>query len=270
MRTKLAIIIAATLLFASPAANAFKLSDLFGGNTGNTISNMLEGVFSKSDISVADMAGEWTVDGSAVAFQSENFLKKAGGAAATAAIKNEIDPYFEKYGLTGAIFTVTPDGNFTLRSERISLSGDIVRNKDGNFTFNFKVLGGLKIGKMTAYVQKTPMTMDVMFDATKLKSIINVAASLTGSKLASTAVKVIDSYDGICIGFGMKKTGKVEGEKESGIGSLLNSIFGGGEQQTQQTQQPQQPKNNGNSSEPEGNTSVVGTLFEMMGIGKKK
>ena len=35
---------------------------------GATIGNLIEGVLSRSDVEIADMAGQWTIDGSAVAF----------------------------------------------------------------------------------------------------------------------------------------------------------------------------------------------------------
>ncbi len=208
--------LAAALMVCSIPANAFKLSDLLAGLSGNTVTDFIEGVFSTSDITVADMAGEWTVDGSAVAFQSENFLKKAGGVAAATAAKEKLDPYFKKYGLTGGVFTIETDGTFSYRMKRMTVHGTIVKEKDGNFTFHFTALGALNIGSMTAYVQKTSQSLDIMFDATQLKSIMDIAAKFTGSKLASAAVSILNSYDGMCVGFRTHRTGNAQSQQHNG------------------------------------------------------
>lgn len=44
----------------------------------SAIGGLVEGVFTTSDLKVSDIAGQWTSEGSAVSFKSENFLKKAG------------------------------------------------------------------------------------------------------------------------------------------------------------------------------------------------
>ena len=226
--------LAAALMVCSIPANAFKLSDLLAGLSGNTVTDFIEGVFSTSDITVADMAGEWTVDGSAVAFQSENFLKKAGGVAAATAAKEKLDPYFKKYGLTGGVFTIETDGTFSYQMKRMTVHGTIVKEKDGNFTFHFTALGALNIGSMTAYVQKTSQSLDIMFDATQLKSIMDIAAKFTGSKLASAAVSILNSYDGMCVGFRTHRTGNAQSQQQNGgesgtttVGGFLNGLFGG-------------------------------------------
>ena len=46
-----------------------------------------------------------------------------------------------------------------------------------------------------------------MFDAKKLKDILSVAANFTGNSLAKTASGILDSYDGLCVGFAYTGTG---------------------------------------------------------------
>ena len=62
----------------------------------------------------------------------------------------------------------------------------------------------MKLGSMAAYVEKTPTGINVMFDADKIKKIMTLAATISGSKIVSTADKLLKEYDGICIGFKMK------------------------------------------------------------------
>ena len=97
-------------IFGLNVTKAQSLGDLLGGGLGDTIGNMIEGVFSSSDITIADMQGEWTSTGPAVCFQGEGFLKKAGGVAAAAAIESKLQPYYDQYGLKDAKLTIDAQG----------------------------------------------------------------------------------------------------------------------------------------------------------------
>lgn len=265
------VAIAFALTTTVPASAQFNwgiLSGLLGGATGGTqngqtnqnnqkgqsgltglIGGILEGVFSTSNIEVADMAGQWTVDGSAVTFKSENFLQKAGGIAAASAIQQKLDPYFKKYGLTGAILTIQPDGSCTLVLKRMTLKGNFQKAQDGNFLFNITLMGRT-LSSIPTYVQKTSTSMDIMFDANKLKEILGLVARISGSKLASTASTLLNQYEGICIGFSMQKTGNVTG------GTTTNS--------SQTT--PNNTNTNNNSTTPTNN--AVNTLINLFKPGK--
>lgn len=199
---------------------------------GDMLGNMLQGVFSKSDLSVYDVCGQWTSNGSAVSFQSDNFLQKAGGTAAAGMIENKINPYFEKLGLNNAVLTIEADSTFTLKAKKFTLNGTITSNGDGTFQFNFKAFKKISLGSVKTYVQKSGNNMDVMFDAKKLKSLISGIAKISGVSIAKTAASLLDSYDGLCVGFSMTKTGDVEmpagyNNSGSGLGGLLNGVLGG-------------------------------------------
>lgn len=192
---------------ATQPASAIDIKTLLGkagdalNKTGDTLGNALEGVLTKSDLQLSDLCGSWQAAGSAVSFKSDNLLEKAGGVAAAAAIETKLDPYFAKYGLTGSQLTVNPDGTFTLKAGKVSLSGTITRNDDGSFEFNFSALGKIPVGSITAYVVKPPKKLKVMFDATKLKNLVSVIARYSGQSLAKTAASILDSYEGLCVGF---------------------------------------------------------------------
>lgn len=226
-------------------ASAWSLKDtLGGGGVGETVSNLIQGVFSKSDLTVADIAGKWTSNGSAVSFTSDNFLQKAGGVAAAAAIETKLNPYYEQYGLNGAVMTINTDGTFTFKLKAVTLKGTATSNGGGTFEFNFKAFGSISLGSMTTYVEKSGNHLDIMFDASKLKTLISGIARFSGNTLASTAASLLDSYEGMCVGFGMDKTGSstsseatTEGtatpDASDGLtkaaGSLLNILKGKGE-----------------------------------------
>ncbi len=202
--------------FAEPTPDP-DLKDILGG-AGGALGNIVEGVFTKTDLTVADIVGEWTSTGSAVTFQSDNFLKKAGGSAAAGAVENQLDQYYSKFGLTGAVLKIEQDSTFTLTIKRLPIKGTISVKSKGVFNFNFSAGGIMKLGSMPAYVEKTPTGINVMFDADKIKKIMTLAATISGNKMVSAADKILKEYDGICIGFKMK------GEAASqGSSSTVNS-----------------------------------------------
>lgn len=182
---------------------------------GGALGGLIEGVFTTSNLKISDIAGQWTAQGSAVSFKSENFLKKAGGAAAAGAVESQLDPYYKKYGLTGAVLQIDNDGNFSLTIKKIALGGTVTLKSEGVFTFNFIAFGTFGFGSMDAYIEKTGSNISVMFDADKIKKLISFAATVSGNKMATAADKVLQQYDGICIGFEMKKTGEAANQSKS-------------------------------------------------------
>lgn len=199
-------LIIAAMAICTNLTNAQSVKDLLGklGNssTGSTVGNVLQGLFSSSDIKIADMKGVWTANGSAVCFQGEGFLKKAGGAAASATLKNKLDPYFQKYGLTGAVLTIDADGKFELKIKKAVLKGTIEESGEkGVFYFKFQVFNKVNLGKVKTYVQKTSKSMDVMFDATKLMQIVTTVGKATNISVAKTFSNLLSQYDGLCVGF---------------------------------------------------------------------
>lgn len=202
--------LAAALITAAAActpAQAFDLKDLMkNGGASDALTNLVDGVLSRSDLEVKDIAGQWTSTGSAVSFKSDNFLKQAGGTAAAAAVEAKIDPYFKQYGLNGTVFTVNTDGTFTLKLGKLPLSGTIEKSGKGEFLLKFQASQAINIGKMTVYITKSPSSLDLMMDGTRLKQIMSVAAKLSGATMVKTASSILDSYDGLLVGFKMKKT----------------------------------------------------------------
>lgn len=257
-KTALALILfGATMTSAS--VHAFNLQDLFG-SAGSAVSGVVEGLFTKENIEVSEMAGTWTATGSAVTFQSENALKKAGGSAIAGTIESKLDPYYQQYGLIGSTITIDKDGNFELKVKSMGIKGQITKNSDGTFNFTFTPFGSIKLGSVKTFVQKTPSGLDIMFDAKKLKNILSAVAGFTGNSLAKTASSLLDSYEGLCVGFKYKGTASNNGSGNSnGSGSgLLNglpNIFGGSGNSNSDNNTNQNNTDQNNTNQNQNNTN---------------
>lgn len=282
---------AAAVLLASAGAQAQNLSDIFGalgnlgGNSsqtstsgnggGNTLGNLLEGVFSSSNITVQDLAGVWTSNGPAVCFQSENMLKKAGGIAAAAMVEKELSPYYSKLGLNGTVITIQTDGTFSMKTKMVTLNGTITQSDKGKgvFDFNFTMLG-MKLATVTTYAEKTSKTLNIMFDASKLTNLLSAISKVVNIKTLSAITKILDMYDGLCIGFRTEKTGTVAGEQQSTGSSALDAlgnILRGGNSNSQNNQSNQNTQSNqSNQSNQSDSSGSLGTLINILGNRNRK
>lgn len=210
------------------SASAFDIKDLLNqagqALENGSVTDIIEGVLSTSNIEVKDLAGVWTSTGSAVAFQSEDLLSQAGGVAMASTLESKINPYFTKYGIVGSVITIQTDGSFSMSLKKTTLKGKIVKGENNKFILSFEAFGKNNLGNVNLYIQKTSTSMDLMFDASKLKTILSSIASLSKKGLGNSLNTFLNSYNGICIGFKMSKTGKVEGESESStsISDLFN------------------------------------------------
>ncbi|MCH5228404.1 MAG: DUF4923 family protein [Muribaculaceae bacterium] len=200
-----------------------------GSGVGDILGSVIEGVFTKTNLSLEDLVGEYQATGPAVTFKSENFLQKAGGIAGAATIESKLKPYYEQYGLNNMSLTVDEDANFTMKIKSLSLKGTIVKNdsEEGTFDFKFNVLG-ITLGKFTAYVEKSGKNLNLMFDATKLKSFISAVAKFTGNSMATALGNILDSYDGACIGWKMISTREDDNSGGSSALGTLKDILKGG------------------------------------------
>lgn len=232
------ILVLSLLMMTATGASAQGLGDLLSGlgkgGASSTVGNLIEGIFSKSDLTVADLTGEYTSSGPAIAFKSDNFLQNAGGIAGSAALETKLKPYYDQYGLNGMKLSVDKEGKFKLTLKGVPISGTITQAKEkGTFTFVIKA-ATLKLGQFTAYVEKSGKNINLMFDAKKLVDLLSAVGKVTGFKLATAMTSLLKSYDGAYIGFKMEYTGSGEADAKeaapadstaNGTGSQLNGLF---------------------------------------------
>ncbi|MDE6802130.1 MAG: DUF4923 family protein, partial [Muribaculaceae bacterium] len=197
-----------------PAVHAFDLKGLVKGaasaagknNSGvDSALGIIGGLLGKTDVTIDQLVGTWQYKRPAVAFQSDNVLKKAGGMAAANAIENKILPYYKMLGITGLTLKIEQDGKFTFTIKNIPAKGTIEKGEDGNFIFHFSALGKVNIGKVTAVITSSGSDIDLTFDATKLMDIATKILGATGNSTLNAASSLLNSYEGLNLGFGLSK-----------------------------------------------------------------
>ena len=206
-----AAIAAATILSASAldikgALGKLKKGSSNGSSATEALTGLANSLLSSDNITLDNLHGTWTYKAPAVTFKSDDLLKKAGGAAAAEAIEGKIAPYYTRVGIDKLVLTVNDDNTFEMKLARGSLKGTIEEAPEGsgdaNFVFNFKAGGKLSLGKMNAYVKKSALgDLSVMFDITKLVSLLTKLSSVTSSQSIKAVSSALSSYDGVCAGF---------------------------------------------------------------------
>jgi len=212
----------ATMIITAPVAMASSTPDITdllksaaekakgGGSDGNNSSalsglkGMVEGLITSSNVGEADLVGNWRYSAPAVAFKSDNLLQKAGGSAASGVIVDKIAPYYEKAGITSLTATFNEDRTFELKIKKITLSGTYAlagEEANGDFVFTFKAVKKLPLGKMNAHVEKVGSKITLTFDASKLITLVNTVAKVSGKASLQSVAKLLNSYDGLNCGF---------------------------------------------------------------------
>lgn len=194
------LLIAICAMLYTNSASALDLSSLLNSNTAKSL---LNSVISKSDLSVSDLAGSYTYSSPKVEFESENILKKAGGAVTTAAIESKIAPYFNKLGINNMTLTIQSDGSFTMALKKVKLSGKITKNSDGSFQFQFNAISKIKAFSAKAYIKKGT-ELSITFNATKLVTLISNIAKASNNSTATSMSSLLSSYKGLYVGFAFK------------------------------------------------------------------
>ena len=198
MKKHLPIVLLLAALFTSQATKAQSLKDLFNSSTVETIVSAVTGSSTSTSLE-----GTWTYTGAAVDFESDNLLTKAGGTVAASTIESSLDTQLEKLGITdGSLtFTFASDSTFTTKLSSKTVSGTYSYDTSAEQVS----LKFAKVATVKAYVNLTSSSLDLLFDADKLLTVISAIASKTNNSTLSTISSLADSYDGVQLGFALSK-----------------------------------------------------------------
>ena len=185
------LFVAALLLTSNSHAQSIK--DLFNKE------NIEKAVNAVTGKSTADMTGTWSYTGSAIEFESDNLLQKAGGAVA----EKKLDEQLAKVGIKAGqmSFTFNADSTFSAKVGQKSMKGSYsydASTQKVNLKFA-KLIG------MNAKVNATSTTMDLLFESDKLLKLITFLSSKSSNSTLKSIGSLANSYDGMMLGFSLQK-----------------------------------------------------------------
>ena len=180
-------------------------SDGGAGGILGAIGNFVNNAVANKNFSVDDLVGSWSYTSPAVSFQSDNALKKIGGAGAATAVEDKLEPYYKRLGFNRTSLEVDAEHNFTLKMGVLTLKGTIEKDEeDQMLVFHFNAFGKVSLGSVKANATKAGFTLNLTFDATRLVQILTKVSSVLNSSALNTLTSLLNSYDGIYIGFKLK------------------------------------------------------------------
>ena len=192
------------------AVAAFCLTVVGCGNMNNVLSaisngsvtNAIVSVIGLDKVSAANLIGTWQYNGPGCAFTSENLLAKAGGEVAAGQIEEKLQPYYEQVNISASntVITFTEDGKFSSKIAGTPFSGTYTFDQS---TQQIKLKGLLFT--VNCYAKKEVGGISILFEAKKLLSIIQTMTALSGNTNLQAIGELSKKYDGVRIGFDMKK-----------------------------------------------------------------
>lgn len=170
--------------------------------SGQTIGNVLGNILGTDKPNEAALIGTWHYRQPGVAFESENLLAKAGGETMATQIKTKLQSTYDKLGYTGenTYFTFTDDHNFTGKLNGKTITGTWTYDEQ-ECRIDMKTL----LFSIHCYAKRTTVGMSYLFDAKKLLTLLQTAASFTGNSTLQGIGDLGKNYDGLKIGFDTAK-----------------------------------------------------------------
>ncbi|MBQ1972760.1 MAG: DUF4923 family protein [Paraprevotella sp.] len=185
----------------SPQSNSLGSSSQIGGVLNSLLGSLIG---NSTSLTQADLIGTWTYKGPECRFESSNFLQQAGGEIAANKIESKLAEVFAKIGVKadGSQYSFTEDGTFKFNIASRTLSATYTFNPETRaiiFTDPFGIFN------TEATVCKSGNELSILFDANKLMSIANTIGALTNNETLKSATSLLNSYEGIKVGFSMTK-----------------------------------------------------------------
>ncbi len=201
------LIVSIIVLFGSCSLTSGTLagsSEKKSADEGKVLGDILNAVTGKLPVTQKNMVGTWNYQGTSCAFETENLLKKAGGAVVATQVEDKFDETCTKLGIseknTGFVFNA--DSTYTGRIGGVKISGKFILNPQTKQVQMSYLLG---VGHLKATVAVSPREMKILFDADSFLKLMKFISQFTDDTSVEVLGKMADMYDGMLLGFDLKK-----------------------------------------------------------------
>lgn len=167
----------------------------------NALGGLLDLVVGSVKLSQADIIGTWSYVEPACAFTSENLLAKAGGSVAAKTVNEKLLPVYKSLHISSGNtqLTFNENGQFTGKIGGFPMSG----------TYTFDAANGLvkmkSLTTFTAHLTRSTQGMNFTFESKKILTLLQTVSALSGNTSLSTIGDISKQFNGVRLGFAMKK-----------------------------------------------------------------
>ena len=174
-----------------------------------TVQKVVSSVTGGQSVTVASLQGTWTYVDPAVQLGSDNTLKQIAGSAATTELEKKLKEQCAKVGIVEGVFNYTfhEDSTFTSALKKGSLKGTYSVN-EADKTIAFTYTAGTSDRASYTLTASTVLAGDnltLLFNADKLLTFLTKVASLTSNSTFQSLSQLAEQYDGLMLGFDLKK-----------------------------------------------------------------
>lgn len=169
---------------------------------GGTLSNVITSVIGAQKVSAKDLVGSWTYSAPGCAFTSDQLLAKAGGEVVAGQIKEKVLPYYQQIGISSSNTTITfnQDGTYSASFRGTPMSGKWTYDEASSKV----TLQGLLLN-INCYAKRNANGIGLLFEASKLLTVLQTVAAMSGNANIQAVGEISKSYDGLRIGFDFTK-----------------------------------------------------------------
>lgn len=177
-----------------------------GSQIGGVLGSLLGSVLGQdNNLTQKELVNTWIYKSSDCKFESDNFLKQAGGEIAASTIENKLNEQFSKVGIVegNSGFTFNDDGTYYLIMGEQTLNGTYSYDES---TGNIELAGTFGLLKTNAVVvRNSSNSISILFDADKLLKLTTAIGSKVGGTTVQTISDLLNSYDGAKVGMELSK-----------------------------------------------------------------
>ncbi len=186
----------------------FGLSEVSAQDLKSILSGVAKVVGNKVTGSENSIEGTWTFVGPDCKFESDNLLAKAGGEVAAKKVEDKMGGILSTLGFKeGTTYTFKADSTYTSVVGGRTTNGTYSYNAETN-ELTLKTRLGIKVN-MIASKGLTGDKLSLFFKADKVmslaQSILGKVSSASSNSAVGTANSLMNEYDGLLLGFEMKK-----------------------------------------------------------------
>ena len=178
------------------------MSQVLNAIQNGSVINAITSVIGLDKVSAQNLIGSWSYSGPGCAFTSENLLAKAGGEVAAAQIEEKVKPYYDQVGISASNTQITfnQDGTFSSRIAGTNFSGTYTFDESSQ---QIKLKGMLL--SINCYTKREINGISILFEAKKLLTVLQTMSALSGNANLQTIGDLSKQYDGVRVGFDMKR-----------------------------------------------------------------
>ncbi len=173
----------------------------------SAVKNAVTSVTGGEAVTNESVRGTWVYQTPAVQLEGDNTLKNVAGSLATSEIEKTLKEYCEKVGIVEGVFNFVfnADNTFTSALRKGSLKGTYsIDEKEKTLELRYTV-AGKSITTLTAHAVLAGDELTLLFNADKLLSFLGTVASISGSTTLQAVNKLASEYDGLMVGFELRK-----------------------------------------------------------------